>query len=88
MLFLLFSFPQETEGESRCSIRYSLKARLHQTHILGLPLPQTQALGLGDPKTKLRLEILGRQWDVVPAIPTVVGPTTKVVRSCCMAGGT
>lgn len=36
----------------------------------------------------LSLKVLGRRWAAVPAVPSEVGPSTEVVRTCCSAGGT
>eukprot|EP00752_Nemacystus_decipiens_P005808 g5254.t1 len=77
---LLPSVEEMAEGGS-ASVRYSLKARLDKAHHGGLGFN-------GDPKSKLRLRILGPRMENVSAVPAVVGPASDVVRKCCQSSGT
>lgn len=67
---------QESNGRDSCSVQYTLKARLDN------------GAYAFDPKSKLRLKVLGSRCDTVAATPTVVGPTSKAVRRLFMSSGT
>eukprot|EP00752_Nemacystus_decipiens_P011793 g10462.t1 len=77
-----FSLPEdllpsmEESDYDSCSVQYSLKARL-----------DNGAFAI-DPKSKLRLKIWGSRCETIASTPTVVGPTSKVVRKYFLGSGT